>query len=506
MSSKKSTKKSEFVDVSRRKKSEALWELDANAESREGYVSAYQKTALWHFNADEEAWNPLNRREAGTIPRPASPVIFAKEQVDRRLEGEEEAEVMKILRKLDKDGGGTISMVELNAAFSQLKISPDPDLVEVLMRDYDEDNSGELDFEEFIPMYKELTKLMKARDEQDKDFIDAPNVGDKVLVPKEGQSMVLADIIDVSIVQERSQYTVKLKDGEQLIVGRASVFTLKEAGVPHEEIDRHELLPALSDVRPPSPRTLFVRGFKPHQYKDCHTFCQRHAFRMSSWCKGAVTSQGLSVHSEFIALNEEEARALLEGNRHVVDSIRQRLQPLVNSYLNRKHGVLVRLETTSPADQIIWDRCALTAMVMEAKEAMAAVANLKMHHSKGTVVNDVIIAAAGGMEVGQVPSKAHIKHAAEQAKHKEEAAEEEKRRRGKARRAELKEEAAQKAKEEEEKRIRLLKAKGELPDDDDDENEGEEGEEGEGGEDETYVEEYENDEDYEEWGDRKSVV
>lgn len=64
-SSKKSTKKSEFVDVSRRKKSEALWELDANAESREGYVSAYQKTALWHFNADEEAWNPLNRREAG---------------------------------------------------------------------------------------------------------------------------------------------------------------------------------------------------------------------------------------------------------------------------------------------------------------------------------------------------------------------------------------------------------------------------------------------------------
>eukprot|EP00961_Rhodomonas_salina_P245551 3317746-Rhodomonas_salina.1 len=461
MSSKKSTKKSEFVDVSRRKKSEALWELDANAESREGYVSAYQKTALWHFNADEEAWNPLNRREAGTIPRPASPVIFAKEQVDRRLEGEEEAEVllfaaaldvMKILRKLDKDGGGTISMVELNAAFSQLKISPDPDLVEVLMRDYDEDNSGELDFEEFIPMYKELTKLMKARDEQDKDFIDAPNVGDKVLVPKEGQSMVLADIIDVSIVQERSQYTVKLKDGEQLIVGRASVFTLKEAGVPHEEIDRHELLPALSDVRPPSPRTLFVRGFKPHQYKDCHTFCQRHAFRMSSWCKGAVTSQGLSVHSEFIALNEEEARALLEGNRHVVDSIRQRLQPLVNSYLNRKHGVLVRLETTSPADQIIWDRCALTAMVMEvgslccrsflgllshahawlsvltwwagnmvwgqAKEAMAAVANLKMHHSKGTVVNDVIIAAAGGMEVGQVPSKAHIKHAAEQAKHK----------------------------------------------------------------------------------------
>uniref|UniRef100_A0A7S1GDX7 Calmodulin n=1 Tax=Bicosoecida sp. CB-2014 TaxID=1486930 RepID=A0A7S1GDX7_9STRA len=67
-----------------------------------------------------------------------------------RLTDEELAEFREIFNLVDKDGGGTISKDELLELMETLGINASPEEVELMINEVDEDQSGEIDFEEFV--------------------------------------------------------------------------------------------------------------------------------------------------------------------------------------------------------------------------------------------------------------------------------------------------------------------------------------------------------------------
>jgi len=66
------------------------------------------------------------------------------------LSDEELAEFREIFNLVDKDRGGTITKEELGELMDTLGIDATPDEIDLMIHEIDEDNSGEIDFDEFV--------------------------------------------------------------------------------------------------------------------------------------------------------------------------------------------------------------------------------------------------------------------------------------------------------------------------------------------------------------------
>ena len=69
----------------------------------------------------------------------------------------------------DEDDGGAISAEELGKAMRSLGVNPTPDEIEAMIKEVDVDNTGEIDFDEFVQLMKnEKEKALKAEEERKK--------------------------------------------------------------------------------------------------------------------------------------------------------------------------------------------------------------------------------------------------------------------------------------------------------------------------------------------------
>jgi calmodulin len=56
----------------------------------------------------------------------------------------------EIFNLVDRDGGGTITKEELGDLMDTLGIDATPEEIELMINEIDQDNNGEIDFEEFV--------------------------------------------------------------------------------------------------------------------------------------------------------------------------------------------------------------------------------------------------------------------------------------------------------------------------------------------------------------------
>eukprot|EP00879_Flechtneria_rotunda_P025052 GHRR01026589.1.p1 GENE.GHRR01026589.1~~GHRR01026589.1.p1 ORF type:complete len:114 (+),score=30.42 GHRR01026589.1:57-398(+) len=86
------------------------------------------------------------------------------------------AEELDLCRKafntFDKDGSGTIDVRELKFALNAMGQYPTDEELFVMIHDVDEDNSGEIDFQEFCKVILKH-KAATAKDSDEADTIDA---------------------------------------------------------------------------------------------------------------------------------------------------------------------------------------------------------------------------------------------------------------------------------------------------------------------------------------------
>ncbi|KAJ1458385.1 hypothetical protein M885DRAFT_513546 [Pelagophyceae sp. CCMP2097] len=66
------------------------------------------------------------------------------------LSAEELAEFREIFNLVDRDGGGTITKEELGELMDTLGIDATPEELDLMIFEIDQDNNGEIDFEEFV--------------------------------------------------------------------------------------------------------------------------------------------------------------------------------------------------------------------------------------------------------------------------------------------------------------------------------------------------------------------
>jgi len=67
-----------------------------------------------------------------------------------RLTAEEISEFREIFNLVDKDGGGTITKIELADLMDTLGIDATPDEIDMMISEIDQDGNGDIDFEEFV--------------------------------------------------------------------------------------------------------------------------------------------------------------------------------------------------------------------------------------------------------------------------------------------------------------------------------------------------------------------
>ncbi|KAG5181620.1 hypothetical protein JKP88DRAFT_257924 [Tribonema minus] len=67
-----------------------------------------------------------------------------------QLTAEEVAEFREIFSLVDRDGGGTITKVELGDLMDTLGIEATAEEIELMVAEIDQDNNGEIDFQEFV--------------------------------------------------------------------------------------------------------------------------------------------------------------------------------------------------------------------------------------------------------------------------------------------------------------------------------------------------------------------
>merc|ERR1712000_86053 len=70
--------------------------------------------------------------------------------IQHRLTDEERAEFKEIFDLVDEDKGGTISRNELKKLMETLRLHPSEEELTAMMKEVDQDGSGDIDFEEFV--------------------------------------------------------------------------------------------------------------------------------------------------------------------------------------------------------------------------------------------------------------------------------------------------------------------------------------------------------------------
>ena len=72
------------------------------------------------------------------------------------LSGDQLAEMQEVFDLFDKNGDGTINTQEFKVLFRCFGIKLNDDQIQVLVNEYDEDGSGEIDFDEFCEMMSKV--------------------------------------------------------------------------------------------------------------------------------------------------------------------------------------------------------------------------------------------------------------------------------------------------------------------------------------------------------------
>ena len=121
-----------------------------------------------------------------------------------------------VFEKYDADGSGAVDGVELKSVFSECGQELTDEEVKDLMKEFDDDGNGELEFKEFLammaklvagPTTEQLLEEMFAQFDTNKDgFIDAAEV--KAMMKQVGQSLTTAEA--QAMVDEGSKGTGKL--------------------------------------------------------------------------------------------------------------------------------------------------------------------------------------------------------------------------------------------------------------------------------------------------------
>lgn len=106
-----------------------------------------------------------------------------------------------VFDKYDADGSGAVDGVELKSVFSECGQELTDEEVKDLMKEFDNDGNGELDFKEFLammsklvagPSTEQLLDEMFGQFDTNKDgFIDAAEI--KALMKQVGQSLTTAE-------------------------------------------------------------------------------------------------------------------------------------------------------------------------------------------------------------------------------------------------------------------------------------------------------------------------
>lgn len=112
------------------------------------FTSLREKVQFWPYEPEADRMMPLRESEAKAIPRPGSAVLHAVGSHQYKIPEPERRRIHDVFSNFDVDGSNAIDVHELENVFRNLDVDPDVDQLELLMREYDEDNSGEMQFEE----------------------------------------------------------------------------------------------------------------------------------------------------------------------------------------------------------------------------------------------------------------------------------------------------------------------------------------------------------------------
>merc|ERR1719331_1525158 len=69
----------------------------------------------------------------------------------------------KAFQAFDEDGGGAIDVEEISEIFKMMGMAVAEDKQDLLIKKYDTDGSGQMEFDEFVCMMVDLRKLRKKR-------------------------------------------------------------------------------------------------------------------------------------------------------------------------------------------------------------------------------------------------------------------------------------------------------------------------------------------------------
>ena len=97
---------------------------------------------------DQRRW-PVGRKKTSLAQRYHHYSYMATPS-DNQLSREELAEFREIFNLVDRDGGGSISKEELGELMDTLGINASQEEVDLMIEEIDQDNNGEIDFDEFV--------------------------------------------------------------------------------------------------------------------------------------------------------------------------------------------------------------------------------------------------------------------------------------------------------------------------------------------------------------------
>ncbi len=87
-----------------------------------------------------------------------------------KLTPEEINEFREIFNLVDKDGGGSITKVELSELMDTLGIDASPEEIDLMISEIDQDGNGDIDFEEFVTVMSRKVNATYTSDQVKQSF------------------------------------------------------------------------------------------------------------------------------------------------------------------------------------------------------------------------------------------------------------------------------------------------------------------------------------------------
>jgi hypothetical protein len=112
------------------------------------FAKLRKEVEFWHFEPEADRTLPLQEGEAQAIPRPSSAVRYDVGTYQYKISEEDRNRLHEVFKSFDENGSDSIEVKELAHVFRSLDIEPDIEELEMLVREYDEDQSGEIQFDE----------------------------------------------------------------------------------------------------------------------------------------------------------------------------------------------------------------------------------------------------------------------------------------------------------------------------------------------------------------------